>query len=129
MNATMNQTFIRRILYGNAMFSGVSGLLFLFASTPIARFLGLDASLPILILGIVLLGYAALLYTNASRQGILASFVLFAVIGDSVWVLISLLLLLTNWLPFSVEGRWAVGIIAVIVDVFATFQFLEWRKM
>jgi hypothetical protein len=39
------------------------------------------------------------------------------------------MLLLTNWVPFTVEGKWAVGIIAAIVDVFATLQFIEWRKM
>ena len=129
MNTTTNQTFIRRILYGNAIFSGVSGLLFLVASNPIAKFLGLDASLVVLILGIGLVGYAVLIYTNASRVEISSAFVLFAIIGDSAWVLLSIILLLTSWVPFSVEGKWAVGIIAVIVDIFATLQFLEWRKM
>jgi hypothetical protein len=129
MNTPANQTFIRRILYGNAIFSGVSGLLFLLASNPIAKFLGLDASLVILILGIGLGGYAVLIYTNTSRVEISSAFVLFAIIGDSAWVLLSIILLLTSWVPFSVEGKWAVGIIAVIVDIFATLQFLEWRKM
>ena len=129
MNTPANQTFIRRILYGNAIFSGVSGLLFLLASNPIAKFLGLDASLVVLILGIGLVGYAVLIYTNVSRVEISSAFVLFAIIGDSAWVLLSIILLLTSWVPFSVEGKWAVGIIAVIVDIFATLQFLEWRKM
>lgn len=129
MNVSMNQTLIRRILYSNAVVSGVSGLLFLFASRPIANFIGLKASLAILVIGIGLVGYAALIYINASRAEISPSFVLFAIIGDSSWVLLSILLLVTGWVPFSMEGKWAVGFIAVIVDVFATLQFLEWRKM
>ena len=129
MNTSMNQTLIRRILYGNAIFSGVSGLLFIVASRPIANFIGLDASIAILVLGIGLVGYGALIYTNASRPEISPSFVLFAIIGDSSWVLLSILLLVTGWISFSMEGKWAVGIIAVIVDIFATLQFLEWRKM
>jgi len=129
MNASQNQTIIRRILYGNAIFSGVSGLLFVFASNSIANFIGLDTSLVILVIGIGLAGYAALIYTNAARPQIPRSFVLTAIIGDSTWVFLSIMLLLTSWVPFSLEGKWAIGIIAAIVDVFATLQFLEWRKM
>jgi len=130
MNTSTNQASIRRILLGNTIFSGISGLLFIFASASVARFLGLaNASLIILLLGIGLVGYAALIYVNASRTEISRSFVLFAIIGDSTWVLLSILLLLTAWAPFSLEGKWAVGIIAAIVDVFATLQFLQWRKM
>lgn len=83
MNAN-GQVIIRCILFGNAILSGVSGLLFMFASVSVARFLGLEnASLTILLLGIGLLGYAILIYANASRKEISRFFVLFAVIGDS----------------------------------------------
>lgn len=126
---TNSQNFIRRILYGNAVFSGVSGLLFVFASNPIANFIGISTPLVILAIGIGLAGYAALIYTNASRAQISRSSVLLAIIADSTWVLLSIVLLVTGWVPFSVEGKWAVGIIAIIVDIFATLQFIEWRKM
>lgn len=129
MNISTNQSPIRRILLGNTIFSGVGGLLLIVAARPVANFLGLDASLAILIIGIGLLGYAGLLYINAARTEVSRSFVLFAIIADTTWVLLSILLLLTGWVSFSVEGKWAVGILAVIVDIFATLQFLEWRKM
>jgi hypothetical protein len=129
MYALSHSTLIRPILYGNAIFSGVSGLLFIFASRPIARFIGIEIPLAILILGVGLVGYAALIYLNASRPEISRNFVLFAVICDSIWVLLSIVLLLTDWGPFSVPGKWAIGIVAAVVDVFATLQFFEWRKM
>jgi hypothetical protein len=129
MIALRNSTSIRSILYGNAIFSGLSGLLFMFASRPIARFIGIDMPGAILVLGIGLAGYAAFIYSNAVRPAISRSFVLAAVICDSLWVLLSILLLLTDWVPFSVTGKWTVGIVAVIVDIFATLQFFEWRKM
>ena len=129
MNISANQTLIRRILYANAIFSGVSGILFVLASNRIAKFIGLDVSLPILVIGIGLIGYATLIYSNASHAEISPSFVLIAIIGDTSWVLLSILLLITGWVSFSMEGKWLVGIIAVIVDIFATLQFLEWRKM
>lgn len=70
-----------------------------------------------------------LIYQNASRSEISKAFVLTAVISDSIWVGLSIILLITNWVPFTTEGKWAVGIIAAIVDVFATQQFIEWCKM
>src|SRR5215208_2177923 len=129
MIAVRNSTLIRSILYGNATFSGVSGLFFIFASRPIARFIGIDMPLVILVIGIGLVGYAALIYINAARPEISRGFVLFAVVCDSLWVLLSIILLLTNLVQFSVQGKWAVGSVAAIVDVFATLQFFEWRKM
>ncbi len=124
-----SQIAIRRILLGNAIFSSVSGLLFTFASASVARFIGVDSSSVILLIGIGLAGYAFLIYQNANHSEISKAFVLTAIIADSTWVLLSLVLLLTNWVPFTVEGKWAVGIVAAIVDVFATLQFIEWRKM
>ena len=129
MNTSPNQTIIRSILYGNAIFSGVSGLLFILASNVIANFIGLGSSPVILVIGIGLAGYAVLIYVNASRKKISRSFVLTAVISDSVWVLLSILLLTTGWVQFSVDGKWTVGLITMLVDVFATLQFIEWRKM
>jgi hypothetical protein len=129
MNTSVNQTSIRRILFGNTIFSGISGLLFIFVSAPIAKFLGIDTPLVIPLIGVGLVCYATLIYVNASRTEISGSFVLFTIIGDSTWVLLSIVLLLTTWVSFTVEGKWAIGIIAAIVDVFATLQFLEWRKM
>ena len=95
----------------------------------ISALLGVDATGVLFDLGLVALGYAALLLFTARRLSISRGFVLFTVIADSTWVAVSILLLLTGWVPFSVEGKWAVGLAAMIVDVFATLQFLAWRTM
>ena len=129
MNDTNNQSTLRLVLSSNAVFSGVSGLLFIFASAAVAGFIGINSSFVILLIGVGLAGYAILIQVNASRMEIDKTFVLSAIIADSTWVVLSIILLVTNWVPFTVEGKWAVGIIAAIVDVFATLQFLEWRKM
>jgi hypothetical protein len=124
-----NQITIRRVLSGNAITSGLFGLLLLVDSGLVARFLGLDSPTAVLIVGLVALAYAALLAFNLRRPAIRPSFVLFTVIGDSTWVLVSILLLVTGWAPLSISAKWAIGIAAALVDVFATLQFLEWRKM
>jgi hypothetical protein len=130
MNSKSQFSNIRRILYANAIFSGLSGLIFTFASKTIAAFLGLASSSAIILaLGIGLMIFADVIYIFAKKEKISKSFVLFIIIGDSLWVMGSIVLLITNWVPFTVEGKWAIGIIAVIVDLFATLQFFEWRKM
>jgi len=130
MNTKSQFSNIRRILYANAIFCALSGLVLAFASKPVAAFLGIPSSSGILLgLGIVLLVYADIVYIFAKREEISKGFVLFVVIADSLWVLDSILLLVTDWVPLSTAGMWAVGIIAVIVDLFATLQFFEWRKM
>jgi hypothetical protein len=125
-----NRVSIRPVLYGNAVFSFISGMTFTLASKTVASFLGVGGSTyVILVLGIGLIGFATLLFFFASRPTIPPQFVLFVIGADSLWVLLSILLLTTGWIPFSVEGKWAVGIVALIVDVFAALQFLRWRKM
>ena len=124
-----SNTSIRPVLYANAIFSGLSGLFFSVASKAISTFLGLNAAPYVLALGIGLIAFADILYIYAKRPTISSNFVLFAIIADSIWVLASILLLLTNWIPFSTEGKWLVGIIAIIVDIFASLQFFKWRRM
>ncbi len=124
-----NQITLRRVLSGNAITSGLFGLLLLVDSGLIARFLGFDSPLALLVVGLVAVTYAALLAFNLSRPSLRRGFVLLTVIGDSAWVLLSVLLLVAGWVPLSLSAKWAIGLAAALVDVFATLQFLEWRKM
>jgi hypothetical protein len=126
MNIQTSQSNLRHILNANAMFSATSGLFFLLAAKPLAGFLNTTPAV-MYILAVIMFGYAALIAFNTYRPEISRGFTLFTVIGDSAWVLASILLLLLPW--FSPDAKWAIGITAICVDVFATFQFLEWRKM
>jgi len=128
MNTTYNPLNLRHILQANAMFSFTSGLFFLLARNPLAGFLN---AAPILMidLGVFLIGYSIVIGLNTQRDEISRSFTLFTVIGDSGWVLASILLLILPFFNFTPEAKWAIGITAICVDVFAMLQFLEWRKM
>jgi hypothetical protein len=114
---------------GNAIFCGFCGLVCLSASGVISALLGLEVAPVIQILGIGLIVSAGLVYFMASRPIISRQFVLFITLVDSAWVLSSILLLLTGRQPLSVAGKWSVSLLAMSVDVFATLQFIEWRKM
>lgn len=122
-------TLLRQALYGNAIFSGVSGLACVFAANPIADFLGINLPWAIAGIGVMLVGYAGLLWYNASRPVIDPNFGLFAVIADGLWVIASIILLVTNLVPFTPEAKWAVAIVAMVVDVFATVQFVGWKRI
>ena len=128
MNTQNTQSTLRRVLNANAVFSATSGLFFFVAAKPLAEFLG-ASPLVMTMLTVVLFGYAALITWNTSRPTVNRNFVLFTVIGDSAWVLASILLLLSGLFPFTGDAKWAIGITAICVDIFATLQFMEWRKM
>jgi hypothetical protein len=128
MNTQNDLPTLQHVLHTNAVFSATSGLFFLLARNPLAEFL--SAYIVVMtILGFVMFGYALLISANIYRPEIKRGFVLFTVIGDSAWVLGSILLLILPTLGFSSEAKWAIGITAICVDIFATLQFLEWRKM
>jgi NADH:ubiquinone oxidoreductase subunit 6 (subunit J) len=128
MNIQSNQSNLRHILNANAMFSATSGLFFVLAANPLAEFLGVAPPMMYL-LAIVMFGYAALIAFNTYRPEISRGFTLFTVIGDLAWVLVSILLLLLPSPALSSDAKWAIGVTAICVDIFATLQFLEWRKM
>ena len=123
-----NQLNLSRILLANGVFCSTSGLIFSLTAKPLAEFLN---TLPLFmtILGIGLIFYGAWVIYMATRSIITKGFSLFIVIADSVWVLLSILLLVLPAFNFAPDAKWAIGIIAICVDGFATLQFLEWRKM
>jgi NADH:ubiquinone oxidoreductase subunit 6 (subunit J) len=128
MNIQTNPFNLHHILNANAMFSATSGLFFLLAAKPLAEFLGATPAV-MYILAVIMFGYAGLIAFNTFRPTISRGFTLFTIIGDSAWVLLSIVLLLAPGLHFTPEAKWAIGMTAVCVDIFATLQFLEWRKM
>jgi NADH:ubiquinone oxidoreductase subunit 6 (subunit J) len=128
MNIQTDQSNLRHFLNANAMFSATSGLIFFLAARPLAEFLGTMPSI-MYVLAIVMFSYAALIAFNTYRPTISRGFTLFTVIGDSAWVLLSIVLLLAPGFSFTPEAKWAIGITAICVDIFATLQLIEWRKM
>ena len=123
-----NQLNLSRILLANGVFCSTSGLIFALTAKPLADFLN-TVPLFMIILGIGLIFYGAWVIYMATRSIIAKGFSLFIVIADSAWVLISVLLLVLPAFNFTPDAKWAIGITAICVDMFATVQFLEWRKM
>ena len=122
-------SLLRRGLLGNALFSGTSGLIFILTAPQISRFLGWPPSNVILVIGLLLLGYAPLLYALASKPAVDLRLAVGVVVADELWVLGSLFLIISNWFPITAGGRWAIGIVAMFVLDFAIIQFIGIRRV
>ncbi len=123
-----NQLTLSRLLVSNGTFCFTSGIIFSLTANPLAGFLNATPAV-MTTLGIGLILYGAYITFMATRSAITSKFMLFTVIADSAWVLLSLLLLVLPIFNFTPEAKWAIGITAICVDAYATMQFFEWRKM
>ena len=121
------QEFLKKALTGNAVFSVVSGVAILFANRWLVKFLGLPDNVSLAILGVSLIGYAALLWFNAHRPKIKITDAWVAVTMDVIWVVGSYALIFA--VPFSVGGKWVVALVAELVLAFAVLQWLGIRKI
>jgi len=126
-SAEERQRLLKKALTGNALFSVVSGVAILFANRWLVKFLGLPEKVSLTILGISLIGYAALLGLNARRPRIRISDAWVAVIMDVVWVVGSYALIFA--VPFSVGGKWVLAMVAELVLAFAVVQWLGIRRI
>src|SRR5262245_16489332 len=126
--STTNSSLLRNTLYGNSVFSFLSGLTCIFFATAIANFLGLSASWIILALGGALILYGIEIFLGARSNPVHKGIATFAVYADLTWVLASVLLIFANLVDFTTAGKWAIAIVADIVLVFAILQFVGLRR-
>ena len=120
---------LRNALRGNGIFSAISGATLLVAAKPLATFMSLAWPLALTITGAILLPYAALLLWVAAQAEIDRGFAKTAVLLDALWVIGSVILLLTNWLNLSVAGNWTVALLAEAVLTFAILQAVGLRRL
>jgi hypothetical protein len=126
-SAEERQGLLKKALTGNAVFSVVSGVAILFANRWLVKFLGLPDKASLVIVGVSLIVYAAILWVNAHRAKIKITDAWVAVIMDAVWVVGSYTLILA--VPFSVGGKWVVALVAEVVLAFAIAQWLGIRRV
>ena len=119
---------LRSALLGNSIFSLLSGLDFVLFSRPISKFIGNTAPTVILVLGIILIAFAAELYLLSRVEKINRFLVWAVIISDVLWVIASAVLIFTDLVQFTSAGNWALAVIADIVLVFAILQYVGLRK-
>ena len=128
MNIQRNEAdLLRTALLANCVFSGLSGIILLFGSSPLSELFGLQMPRILIGTGALLLVYAAALLLNARRVTVCQTEASITVFLNIAWVVGSVGLLVAGSL--SSAGNWTVTIIANIVLLFAVFQFYAIRRL
>lgn len=128
-------TLLRNTFRANAAFSFITATLLLITSNEWlgiadADVLGImdgNGFLMFIAIGTLIFGGAVMFVS--SQTPIKPQFAWEIVFADLAWVLVSWGLLLTNALPFSTAGSWAVLIVADIVLLFGVMQIIGIRRI
>ena len=123
-----NGRFLKNVLRANAIFSTVSGLVFILFAGSLASLLGITNSLVLVGLGAVILPFAIYVYKVSTMDTLNSKLVWVIIELDVLWVVASAVLLLTNLVPLTLAGKWVVGLTAEIVAVFAILEYVGLRK-
>ena len=123
-----SSTLLRRALQGNGAFSTVSGLVTLLGANAVAAFTGVQPAIVFIVLGISLLLFAAGLFWMTRETAVNPTLARIVIVMDVLWVVGSVILLLSNALPLTVAGKWAIGLVADMVALFAILQYIGLRR-
>lgn len=119
--------FLRRALQADAIFSGISAVLLVFA----ARFFASLLNLPEVFLrntGFVLVAYAVLVGFLGTRNAMSKTAVWAVIAVNAVWAVDSFILLASGWVSPNLLGQAFIVMQAVAVGVFAELQLIGLRK-
>jgi len=122
---------LRAVLRGNALFSAASGLCLFAAAEWIGSVTGIGAPGWIRVVGVGLLGFAALLagMTRRGADAPSAGLVALVIAGDALWVLASAFALSLWGERLTEAGQVAVGAVALAVLCFGVAQsYFLWRR-
>ncbi len=126
--APKSSAFLRRTLAANATFSALSGAAMIALAGPLDRFMGLGQSWLLIVIGVGLLGFAALIGLNARRPQMNRAEASLTVASDAAWVLGSVIVVFGFPDLLSTGGKLLVAVGAVAVADFALFQYLGLRR-
>ncbi len=125
--AKNKSTLLRSTLKVNAIFSLLSGLELLVFNRPISQFLGWSNTWIIALIGLGLLAFAGVVWQVAKSPKSKSNSVKTIIAADISWVILSIILIALPTV-LSFEGKWATGILADIVAVFAILQIFGLRQ-
>jgi hypothetical protein len=118
---------LRQVLLADAATSAACALLMLAAAGPLEGLLGLPAGL-LRAAGAILVPFAAFVGVLALRESQPAPAVWVVVAANAVWVVDSVLLLLSGWVHPTPLGTAFVIAQALAVAIFAELQFIGVRR-
>ncbi|WP_224365153.1 hypothetical protein [Hyalangium versicolor] len=124
---TASWNLLRRVLLADGVASGAMGVLLLVAAGPLAGLLGLELAL-LRAAGVILIPYGALVLYVGARTSISPRAVWIIVTVNLLWVVDSILLLVTGWAdPTTLGYLFTVGQ-ALAVAAFAGLEYAGLRR-
>ena len=117
---------LQKALIGNAIFSTTSAFILLLFSRQVQHWFGVQLQWPFWIIGLGLIFFAGTIFMEIKRQRKAAVYAI--IIQDILWVLGSMALLLLQPFGISNLGNGLIAIVALIVLLFAIFQYCGLRK-
>jgi len=135
MNASSDR-LLRRTLWGNAVFSVISGAVLVAFATPFALLateapvsvMGLDLALVFELLGLGVVAFGAICAWAASRETLPRSWAQVIFAADIAWVVASVLVLMlpASWTTAGIAG---IAVVALIVADLAVLEYLGLRRL
>ncbi len=129
VRSTPKTNLLRTALKANAVFSALSGLVFTLDSAILAELTGIQPPLVFVIVGLPLVVYGVLIWMLAAQDEVNPNQVRAVIIADIAWVVGSIILLLSGWLPLTSAGKWTVALLADAVAILAVLQYLGLKRM
>ena len=120
-------SFLRRALLADAATSGAMGLLLLGSAGVLESLLGGPAWL-LRASAAILIPFAALVTFVATRERIAAPAVWLVIGANALWIVDSVLLALSGWLPLTKLGVAFILAQAAVVLVFAELEYIGLRR-
>jgi hypothetical protein len=127
MKSIQSSIFLRRVLLLDAVSCGAMGVLLLAGGGALTGVLNLPAEL-LNEAGIVLLPFALLLAFLGTRARLMRAVLWAVIVGNAIWAIDSVLLLLSGWVEPSVLGYIFVAGQAAFVALMATLEFIGLRR-
>jgi hypothetical protein len=127
MERIVPSDFLRRVLLADAITSGAMGLLLALLAGPLARWFGLPAGL-LREVGIFLLAFAAFVAVLGLRRAPPRLLFWLVIVGNALWALDSVLLLVSDWVAPTALGGTFVVAQALVVAALAELEYTGLRR-
>jgi hypothetical protein len=127
MERIVPSDFLRRVLLADAITSGAMGLLLALLAGPLARWFGLPAGL-LREVGIFLLAFAAFVAVLGLRRAPPRLLFWLVIVGNALWALDSVLLLVSGWVAPTALGGTFVVAQALVVAALAELEYTGLRR-
>jgi hypothetical protein len=127
MMTIQSSPLLRQALVADATTSAAFGLMMLIGAGALSAIFGLPETL-LRIAGLVLLPYAAFIGWLGLREQIQKPIAWAVVLGNALWVVDSLLLLVSGWVSPTSAGYAFVIAQALVVLMYAEFQIVGLRR-